>query len=74
MANIAKSNTMNFQPGAIRKGTSEEAFSHRSTGEGATYREQLWRCIPCPEFGVELTDRSMMAHHRQLHGTEMATD
>ena len=74
MDNIEKSNTMNCHLRAILTGMSEEAFSHRSTGEGATYREQLWRCIPCPEFGVELTDRSMMAHHRQLHGTEMATD
>ena len=74
MDNIEKSNTMNCHLRAILTGMSEEAFSHRSTGEGATYREQLWRCIPCPEFGVELTDRSMMAHLIRLHGTEPLID
>ena len=74
MANIAKSNTMNFQPGAIRKGTSEEAFSHKGTGEGATYRGQLWRCTPCPDCGVELMDGVIMAHCRQFHKTETDID
>ena len=34
MANIAKSNTMTYQPGEICTGMSEDAFSQRSTGRG----------------------------------------
>ena len=53
---------------------SEEYFSWRSKGEGATYRECLQRHTPCPDCGVELTARSMTAHHRKLHGTETEID
>ena len=48
MDNVAKSKTMYFHPGEICTGMSEETFSGRSKGEEATYRERLWRRIPCP--------------------------
>ena len=41
MANVEKSNTLTFQSGAIHIGMLDEAFSWRSTWEGATYRERL---------------------------------
>ena len=36
MANVSKSNTMTFHPGAICTGVSDKAFSCRSKGEGVT--------------------------------------
>ena len=38
MANITKSKIKTCQTGVIHTWMSEEAFSQRSTGEGATYR------------------------------------
>ena len=74
MANVAKSNTMTCQPGAICTGISEEAFSWNRKGEGSTYQELLWWCITCPYCGVELRHGSIMDRHRWLHGTEPSID
>ena len=52
MSNVAKSKTMTFQPGSICTGVSEEAFSQRSTREGATYKKHLQQSILCPDCGV----------------------
>ena len=59
MINVAKSKTTTCQTGVIRKGMSEKYFSWRSTEEGAMYRENLRRCIPCPDCGVEFTSGYM---------------
>ena len=61
-ANIEKSKAIICQPRAIRSGMSAEAFTRRSTGEGANYRDRLRRRIPCPECGVEMTAGSLTAH------------
>ena len=74
MANVAKSKTTTWQPGAIHTGMPEEAFSKRRKGELATYRNCMRQHIPCPECGVELTAGSMTAHCRLLHGTEPSID
>ena len=70
MANVEKSKTVTFQPGEIHTGMSEEVLSWMIKGEGATYREHLQRRIPCPDWGVELTARSITAHRRLLHGSD----
>ena len=41
MANPAKSKTMTCQPGEICTWMSEETFSRRNKGDGATYQERL---------------------------------
>ena len=51
-------------------------------GSGCTYKyeeksylpESLWRRLPCPDYGVELTAGSIMDHRRRLHGKEPAID
>ena len=72
MDNVAKFKTTSFQLGAICMEMSEEALSWRIKGEEATYWENLQRRIPCPDCGVDLTFRSIMAHRRQMHGKETA--
>ena len=39
-------------------------------GRGVTYHERLRRCIPCPDYIIELTVVLMMTHRRRMHGTE----
>ena len=70
MANIEKSNTMNFQSGGFRMGVSEEAFSCRNKVDGATYPYHLQRHIPCLDCGKELLVWSMTSHHRRLNRME----
>ena len=81
MANIEKSNTMNFQSGGFRMGVSEEAFSCRSKVGGITYWESLRQRIPCPNSGVDLTAGSMtaiadncMGRSHQLNGIYYHSD
>ena len=74
MDNVKKYKIMNFQPGKIHTGISEEDFNWRITWYGTTYREFLRKFIPCPDYGEELTDGSMIEHHRYLHGTELYID
>ena len=46
VANFEKSKAMNFQPGTLRYGMSEEAVGRWCTGRRATYYERLKRRIP----------------------------
>ena len=73
-ANVAKSQTMTCQPGALRAGMSEETMELKCTGVGDLYRVRLRRQIPCPECGVELTEGSMTAHRRRMHGMDPTVD
>ena len=68
-ANVATLKTMAYQTGEIILGLSEEAFSRRSKGKGATYREGLRIKMLHLDCRVETTAGSMIDHHRQLHGT-----
>ena len=74
VANIEKSKTMNFQSGEIHIGSSEEAFSWMSTGEGSTYRERLRQCTQCPDCRVELIGGYITAYFIQLHGKYLAIE
>ena len=67
--NVAKSQTMMFQPGALRSGMLEDAVGQVCMGVGASYHEQLLIRIPWTEWGVELNAESMKAHKRRMHGT-----
>ena len=71
---IVHKGTMTCQPGAIHTRMSEESFSRRSTGKGATHRECVQWYIPCMECRVELTAGSMTAHRRRLYDMEPAID
>ena len=74
MDNITKYKTMTCQPGAICTGMSEDVLIMRSKGEGATYRESLWRRIPLTDWFMELIYGSMKDHQRRLHGTDLYID
>ena len=74
VSNFAKSHMMTFQPGALRLWMSEEARECKCVGVVSSYHERLWQQIPLPECGVKITAGLMIAHRRQIHGTEMAID
>ena len=72
--NISKSKAMTFHPRETWSRMSEEAVVQKSTGRGENYKDSLrWR-IPCPDFRVELTVGSMIAHWRRMNGTETEID
>ena len=73
-ANFAKSHMMTFQPGALRSEMSEEARERKRVGVGYSYHERLWQQIPFPDCRFEITAVLMIAHRRQIHGTEPAID
>ena len=50
-ANVAKSKMITCQSGVIRLRMLEEAFGQCSTGEGATYQEQLKKKRPSQNSG-----------------------
>ena len=46
--NIAKTVSMDYQPGRALGGHSVEAYGLRIRGGDHTYREQLWKRVCCP--------------------------
>ena len=45
----------------------DKTVGRQSTGKVFTYRERLWRQLPCPDCVVEFTTGYMSAHSRRLH-------
>ena len=54
---------MTCQPVAMRSGIYEKAKASKCTGVEYLYHVRIQRCIPFPECRVEVTTRSMTAHH-----------
>ena len=73
-ANIAKSQEMTCQPGALWAVILEEAMALKCTGVGDSYQVIIQRRIPCLEYEVELKAGYMTAHHRCMHRTEPKID
>ena len=73
-ANVGKSCTMTFYPGALRAGMPDEAMALKCTRVEDLYQVRLLRQIPRPECGVEITVGSMTKHRRRMQGTEPAID
>ena len=65
---------MTFQPRILHTGILEETKALNCTGVVDSYRVILRRRIPCLEFVVYFTVRSMTAHRRHMHCTEPAID
>ena len=70
--NVTKFRTTICQLGAITSGMSQEAFFQNRTGEGETYRERLRIFVLCPEYGVEMTDISLIDQCQCLCGANPA--
>ena len=60
--NLDKTKTLLCTTGYIRGKWSEKAYKHRTTREGATFRERKRERASCTEYGVTVAASSVKGH------------